>query len=854
MAAKDESQHESREVLIVEDSPTQAEQLKHLLELHGHSVVRTGSGAEALEAAHNRKPMLVISDILMPGMDGYELCREIKSDEELKDLPVVLVTSLSAPHDILKGLEAGADNFIRKPYDEAQLLARIDYIVANRDLRATQNIKVGVEISFGGGRHLITAERQQILDLLISTYDEAVHLSEGLNRVNLLLNGLYRLAEGLNGAASGLGVCEAALERALELPGVRAGWISLLEGESAFRLQAVRGLPKDSVAVGALERGCQCHQTRLADKLDPAANVFDCYLLKEVQHDLPGARHHASIPLWVDNHVLGIMNLVGEGAGVFTDEDLKMLHSVGNQVGIALERARLREHLERMVEERTAALTAEIAERRRAQESQARLAAILEATTDLVGIADKEGRVMFLNRGGRKLIGFGEEEDISGFSLVEGHAEWARSVVLKEAFPAAIREGVWHGETALLSRDGREIPVSQVILSHKAPDGSVEFLSTIARDITDRKKAEAEIQSQLARLGALRAIDRAITSSMDLHVTLGILLEQVTGRLAVDAADVLLLTSHAQSLECIADRGFRRRTADLWHVRLGEGLAGHAAFERRTISSEDLAAEPSFTRAETLTAEDFRAYYAVPLVAKGQVKGVLEVFHRSALDPSRDWLDFMEALAGQAAIAIDNSLLFANLQRSNDELVMAYDATIEGWSRALDLRDKETEGHTQRVTELSVRFARLMGFSESELVHVRRGALLHDIGKMGIPDRILLKPGSLTEEEWEMMRKHPTFAYEMLSPITYLRPALDIPYCHHEKWDGTGYPRGLVAEQIPLSARLFAAIDVWDALRSDRPYRAAWPSEKVLEHIRSGSGSHFDPRVVEAFPELVRNE
>ncbi|MBI5830562.1 MAG: HD-GYP domain-containing protein [Chloroflexi bacterium] len=210
-------------------------------------------------------------------------------------------------------------------------------------------------------------------------------------------------------------------------------------------------------------------------------------------------------------------------------------------------------------------------------------------------------------------------------------------------------------------------------------------------------------------------------------------------------------------------------------------------------------------------------------------------------------MNFLETLAGQAAIAIDNIALFDGLQSSNAQLTLAYDATIEGWSKALDLRDKETEGHTLRVTEMALQLARAMGMSAEELAHVRRGALLHDIGKMGVPDSILLKPDKLTDEEWVIMRKHPVYAYELLLPINYLRPALDIPYCHHEKWDGTGYPRGLKGEDIPLAARLFAVADVWDALRSDRPYRQAWLEEKVIEHTRAGSGSHFDPQVVEAF-------
>lgn len=192
----------------------------------------------------------------------------------------------------------------------------------------------------------------------------------------------------------------------------------------------------------------------------------------------------------------------------------------------------------------------------------------------------------------------------------------------------------------------------------------------------------------------------------------------------------------------------------------------------------------------------------------------------------------------------------ANLQQANEELALAYDATLKGWSLALELRDNETQGHSQRVTELTMRLAQAMGMNEDQLIHVYRGALLHDIGKMGIPDSILHKPGPLTDKEWAIMRKHPIYAYELLASIDYLRPALDIPYCHHEKWDGTGYPRGLKGEEIPLAARIFAVIDVWDALRSDRPYRKPWPPARVRNYILEQSGTHFDPKVVEVFMTL----
>jgi putative nucleotidyltransferase with HDIG domain len=322
----------------------------------------------------------------------------------------------------------------------------------------------------------------------------------------------------------------------------------------------------------------------------------------------------------------------------------------------------------------------------------------------------------------------------------------------------------------------------------------------------------------------------------------------------VHAADVLLFEQDTHTLDFAAGRGFRSRALQHTRLRLGDGYAGQAALERRMICHADLSRETGGpVKAPLFDSEGFISYYAVPLIAKGQVQGVLELFHRLPLDPDEDWLNLLDALAGQAAIAINNASLFEALQMANTELTLAYDTTLEGWSRALDMRDEVTEGHSLRVTDLTVRLADAMGVPKVDQIHIWRGALLHDIGKMGIPDQILLKPGSLTEDEWQIMRQHPAFAYKLLSPIFFLRAALNVPYCHHEKWDGSGYPRGLRGEEIPIEARIFAVVDVWDALCSDRPYRRAWQKDDALEYIRAQADHHFDPRVVAAFIALSNN-
>lgn len=380
-----------------------------------------------------------------------------------------------------------------------------------------------------------------------------------------------------------------------------------------------------------------------------------------------------------------------------------------------------------------------------------------------------------------------------------------------------------------------------------------DLLTTIAAQAAvslENARLFEETQRRLTYLQVLRSIDIAITGSVDIRVTLDIVLGQVLTHLAVDAADILRLDPDSRQLIFAAGKGFRTSALRYTRLRIGEGYAGKAALERRIVQLTNLESEQDgFQGSGLLPTEGFRAYFGVPLVAKGQLKGVLEVFHRSSLRADPEWMNFLEALAGQTAIAIDNAELFEGLERSNVDLRMAYDSTLEGWSRALDLRDRETEGHTQRVAQMTLRLAEARGVPPQEIVHLRRGALLHDIGKMGIPDSVLLKPGPLTDEEWEIMRRHPVYAFEMLSPIAYLRPALDIPYCHHEKWDGTGYPQGLRGEEIPLAARIFAVVDVWDALRSDRPYRKGWSQDEALGHVREQTGRHFDPEVADIFLE-----
>ena len=384
-------------------------------------------------------------------------------------------------------------------------------------------------------------------------------------------------------------------------------------------------------------------------------------------------------------------------------------------------------------------------------------------------------------------------------------------------------------------------------ISH-SEESMLNALAEIGGNAIHRMYLLEQTLKQVERLKSLRTIDLAISSSLNLRISLKIVLEQITSQLKVDAASVLLLNPDTNRLELSAARGFRTNKINSTRIKPGEGFPGQVAIDKKIVFIKDLkSAEQRLVRPHILKEEEFTSYFGAPLISKGKVQGVLELFNRIPLKVDSEWLSFLDSLSWQTAIAVDNALLFENLQQLNIDLKSAYNATIEGWSRALDLRDKETEGHSLRVTELTLKLANIIGTEKDLLIDLKRGALLHDIGKMGVPDNILLKTGPLTDAEWHIMRQHPQHAYELLAPISYLEKALDIPYCHHEKWDGTGYPRKLKGEDIPISARIFAVVDVWDALTSDRPYRPAWSIEKALAYIRENSGSHFDPKVVEAF-------
>jgi HD-GYP domain-containing protein (c-di-GMP phosphodiesterase class II) len=380
--------------------------------------------------------------------------------------------------------------------------------------------------------------------------------------------------------------------------------------------------------------------------------------------------------------------------------------------------------------------------------------------------------------------------------------------------------------------------------------------AAMVADVAAAGLLQCELDDRLSQrqsqIFAMRSVERAITSSMDLNVTLNVYLDHVTDLLDVDAASVLLLDSKSRELSYAAGRGFRNTNRPPSRIRADHSLASQASVERKLVSLEGSRPEdPRLGNQPLMREEGFSAYFAVPLIAHGTVLGVLEVFRRSPGHADSEWTDVLDALALQGAIAVDSTQSFQNLQRIHSELARTCDSTIEGWSRAVDLRAREAEGHSQRVSELSVRTAEKMGVPPDQIVPLRRGALLHDIGKIGIPDRILWKPDPLSEEEWQLMRQHPKMAEQLLAPIEFLRSAMDIPMFHHERWDGGGYPYRLAGNDIPLAARIFSVIDVWDSMQARRPFRGPMSASESVQYLHQASGRQFDPAVVSSFLQIL---
>jgi len=387
---------------------------------------------------------------------------------------------------------------------------------------------------------------------------------------------------------------------------------------------------------------------------------------------------------------------------------------------------------------------------------------------------------------------------------------------------------------------------------------AVQDLRKIAGSLEQLQVAvSGSLQDEKHQLMALAEVGHVINSSLGLNRVLEEVMDQLIALVQAERGFLMLRDEQGELVVRIA-RGMRRDDLEKEAFAVSRTIVKRVVVSGEAVLTTNAQEDPRFEEALSVIALNLRSILCAPLKLKNEIIGVIFVDNRAQAGSfQKEDLEMLSAFADQAAISIDNARLFDRLQASNKELEAAnieletaYEATLNGWVRALDLRDKETEGHTQRVTAMTRQLAMSLGIRGDELVHITRGALLHDIGKMGIPDAILTKPGRLTDEEMAIMRTHPRVAVGMLSAIDFLRPALEIPAYHHEWWDGSGYPDGLRGDAIPLAARIFAVVDAWDALLSDRPYRKAWTRQRVIEHLKQQSGIQFDPLIVKRFLSL----
>jgi len=687
------------EILIAEDSPTQSEKLQHLLEEHGYAVTTAPDGKQALAAAQRRKPTLLISDIMMPEMNGYELCKAIKSDEALKDIPVILVTTLSEALDVMKGLESGADNFIRKPYEDKYLHARVDYLLMNQEMRKSQKMQMGMEIHLGGQRHFITAERQQILDLLISVYEEAVHISEELKlrqheltNSNRALTGLYHVAEGLNRAVDEHEVCEIALEHALELPGVRAGWISLQEGESGFRIAAARKLPPALSAAGALEGPCECRRRFLAGELDHVTNILECEWLKSAAGDTNGLRYHASVPLWIGERMLGIMNLVGADQGLFRDDELEILYGVGHQVGIALERARLHEGLELLVEKRSAALTLEITQRKISdwamQRSEVKFRTLFENANDAIfllaedGVVDCNPKTEQMFRGRREEILNRKPHELSPPFQPDGHDSQEKALEKSVAALSGVPQ-VFEWQHKRL--DGTLFD-AEVSLNRLEIDGK-EIIQGIIRDITLHKVQTAKIVRLNRIYSVLSGINTTIVRVRDQQN----IFEEAC-RIAIEHGKFVfawigMFDAGTQQVTPVAKAGHDDGYLDQINLTAIEDAPGNrplteeAITQMKPVICNDIAADDRIRhwRNEALK-RGYRSVVVFPLIVESRPVGVFVLYASGIGVFDKEEMRLLIEMAGNISFALDN------LEKEKHLNYLAYFDAITGLSnRALFL-------------------------------------------------------------------------------------------------------------------------------------------------------------------------
>lgn len=792
--------------LVVDDDSSVAEVLGEILTRDGYQVTVATDAEAGLKLLTGQDFKVLLVDIAMPKINGIELARRaLKADPSLV---VIFITGYCSLETARQAIALGAYDYILKPFTRTAVSEALHSALGRADQRHAGEPSGRLRQERNRAQEAL-ARRLAVENALaqvssIFATAESADVAQALGVLGRVVDAdrayIFQFRDDREKVDNTYEWCATGVEPQIDkLQGIEAStfpwWLERAQRNENIVISDVSQLPEAAAAERA---------------------ILEAQDIKSI----------VVVPLFFAGQLLGLLGFDDvRGPRDWSEADVRLLHTASEIFMAYTQRIQAEEETKRRAarSEILAEISRLIAEA--GLEYRAVLETVAERVSAVLGDAcivslvsndgqwlnpvalhhqDPDARALLrdllmsvpqrADEGlGGKVVQTGQPVFLPGTT-----PEQLRPLLKPEHQPYLDRIGIYSVLIVPLRLQGRVIGV--ILVARDRPgrpyseDDQVFLQETADRAALAVANARLfeETRRRLDQVQALRAIDEAIAASLDLHLSLGVFLDEAVSQLKVDAADVLVFDPQTNILKYAAGRGFRTTALQHTHLRLGEGYAGQAALDRRTVCTPSLVKQPNgLTRAPLLPHEEFVAYYAVPLMAKGQLKGVLELFHRVPLSPDREWLDFVEMLATQAAIAIDNVSLFNDLQRVNIDLALAYDATLEGWTRALDLRDSDTEGHSKRVADMTVRLAREMGIGEAELVHVRRGALLHDIGKMGIPDAILTKPQTLADQEWEVMRQHPVHAFQMLRHIAYLRPALDIPYCHHEKWDGSGYPRGL---------------------------------------------------------------
>lgn len=471
---------------------------------------------------------------------------------------------------------------------------------------------------------------------------------------------------------------------------------------------------------------------------------------------------------------------------------------------------------------------------------------IIESEEKFRTLAENTAAGVFIHRGDKYLYVNPTWCQITGYSAAEllftvpeevlnpdKGVENTRAVQAQNNVPVRV-------ERTITTRNG-EKRIIDLYLSSIVLENEKAIIGT-AVDITNRKQREHELEV-IAEMGEAYRINNTREE------VLSIALLKLVDILKADGVFIEIVDIDDSTNAMIKASGNWKRLEQL-PIDPSQGLSGHIMSTGQPYLNTRASKDPYLLYPEVI--KGYSSLAGVPLITSGLTFGAIVIGAHHIF--SENDLRLLKAIGDLTASAMHRTALFEKTRTQASELKQAYNSTLEGWALALELRDKETQGHSVRIANLSVKLARRMGIPEDQMENLRRGALLHDIGKLGVPDTILLKQGKLTGEEWAIMQKHPTYAYEMLSQIKDFKDSIDIPYCHHEWWDGSGYPRGLEGEQIPLAARIFSIVDVWDALTSNRPYRAAWQRKDAMAHIINQAGTHFDPRVVDEFVRMVMED